>query len=315
MEMRRLGTSDLKVSPLMFGGNVFGWTADERMSFKLLDAWVDAGFNFIDTADVYSIWWPGNKGGESETILGKWLKRKGNRDKVIIATKVGMEMGPGKVGLSKPYIMRAVEDSLHRLGIDHIDLYQSHKDDPETPIDETLEAFGELVKYGKVRYIGASNYSAERLNLALKLSKEHGYPKFQSLQPIYNLCERSTYEGELESVCVENKLGVITFYSLAGGFLTGKYRTQESVDNSPRKIRVEKYWNDSGRKILKALDTASTNLNSTPAKVALAWAMARPSITAPIVSATNPDQLHDIIEATHLKLDDQTMTLLNEASA
>jgi aryl-alcohol dehydrogenase-like predicted oxidoreductase len=315
MEMRQLGNSDLKVSKLMFGGNVFGWTADEAMSFKLLDAWVDAGFNFIDTADYYSRFSPGNVGGESETIIGKWLKLNGNRDKVIIATKVGMEMGPGKVGLSKPYIMRAVEDSLHRLGIDHIDLYQSHKDDLETPMDETLEAFGEVIKYGKVRYIGASNYSPERLKLALKLSKEHGYPKFQSLQPIYNLCDRTVYEGELENTCVENGLGVITFYSLAGGFLTGKYRTRESVDNSARKIRVEKYWNDRGFKILKALDDVAAYLNSTPSKVALAWAMTRPSITAPIVSATNLEQINDLFEAARLNLDKSSIEALNQASS
>ncbi len=315
MKMRRLGNSDLKVSPLMFGGNVFGWTANEAMSFKLLDAWVDAGFNFIDTADYYSRFAPGNVGGESETILGKWLNRNGNRDKVIIATKVGMEMGPHKEGLSRPYIMRAVEDSLHRLNIDYIDLYQSHKDDPETPLDETLEAFGELVKHGKVRYIGASNYSPERLRLALKLSTEHGFPKFQSLQPIYNLYDRFVYEGELESVCVENELGVISFYSLAAGFLAGKYRDQESIEKSARKIRVEKYWNERGWKILDVLDRVAANLSSTPGKVALAWVMARPSITAPIVSATNLNQLHDIFEATQLKLGDQSIKALNEASA
>lgn len=315
MQFRQLGNSELKVSSLMFGGNVFGWTANEQMSFKLLDAWVDAGFNFIDTADYYSRFAPGNVGGESETIIGKWLKRKGNREKVIIATKVGMEMGPGKEGLSKPYIMRAAEDSLHRLGIDHIDLYQSHKDDPETPLDETLEAFGELVKLGKVRYIGASNYGSERLRLALKLSNEHGYPKFQSLQPIYNLCDRSVYEGELENTCVENGLGVITFYSLAGGFLTGKYRTHESIDKSARKIRVEKYWNERGWKILAALDTVAANLNSTPGNVSLAWVLTHPSITAPIVSATNLDQMNDLFEATKLKLDSDSMKTLNEASA
>ncbi|MBX9879365.1 MAG: aldo/keto reductase [Candidatus Obscuribacterales bacterium] len=315
MEMKRLGDSDLKVSPLMFGGNVFGWTANEAMSFRLLDAWVDAGFNFIDTADYYSRFAPGNVGGESETILGKWLNRNGNRDKVVIATKVGMEMGPGKEGLSKPYIMRAVEDSLHRLNIDHIDLYQSHKDDLETPLDETLEAFGELVKHGKVRYIGGSNYTPERLKLALKLSKEHGYPKFQTLQPLYNLYDRSQYEGELESVCVENGLGVISYYSLGAGFLVGKYRDKQSVDKSARKIRIEKYWNERGWKILKALDDVAANLNSTPGKVALAWVLARQSITAPIVSATNLTQLNDLFEATSLTLDNETMQTLNQASA
>lgn len=315
MEMRKLGNSDLRVSPLMFGGDVFGWTADEAMSFKLLDAWVDAGFNFIDTADVYSAWAPGNSGGESETILGKWLSRNGNRNKVIIATKVGMEMGPHKQGLSKPYIMRAVEDSLHRLKIDCIDLYQSHKDDPETPLDETMEAFGELVKHGKVRVVGASNYSPERLRQALKVSKEHGFPLFQSLQPIYNLYDRFEYEGELEKVCLDNNLGVISFYSLAAGFLTGKYRSQESVDASARKVRIEKYWNERGWKILAALDKVADNLNSTPGKVALAWVLNRPSITAPIVSATNLNQMNDLFEATRLKLDQSSIQLLNSASA
>ncbi len=315
MEMRRLGNSDLKVSPLMFGGNVFGWTADEAMSFRLLDAWVDAGFNFIDTADVYSAWAPGNKGGESETILGKWLNKNGNRNKVIIATKVGMEMGPHKMGLSKPYMMRAVEDSLHRLKVDCIDLYQSHKDDPETPLDETMDAFAELIKQGKIRYAGASNYSAERLQQALKISKQLGFPLFQSLQPIYNLYDRFDFEGELENTCVENGLGVISYYSLAAGFLAGKYRSEESVEKSARKIRVEKYWNERGWKILKALDETAATLNSTPGKVALAWVMARPSITAPIVSATNLVQLNDLFEATRLKLTNETIMALSEASA
>ena len=315
MEMRKLGNSDLKVSPLMFGGNVFGWTVDEAMSFKLLDAWVDAGFNFIDTADVYSIWAPGNKGGESETILGKWLSKNGNRNKVIIATKVGMEMGPHKIGLSKPYIMRAVEDSLHRLQIDCIDLYQSHKDDPDTPLDETMEAFAELIKHGKIRYAGASNYTAERLQQALSISKQLGFPLFQSLQPIYNLYDRFEYEGELEKTCVENGLGVISYYSLAAGFLAGKYRNQESVDNSARKVRIEKYWNERGWKILDALDRVAAKLNSTPGKIALAWVLARPSITAPIVSATNLNQLNDLFEATKLKLDNESLKALNEASA
>lgn len=315
MELRKLGNSDLKVSRLMFGGNVFGWTADESMSFKLLDMWVDAGFNFIDTADVYSIWAPGNKGGESETIIGKWLKRKGNRDKVIIATKLGMEMGPHKIGLSKPYMMRAVEDSLHRLQTDYIDLYQSHKDDPETPLDETMEGFAELVKNGKVRIVGASNYSPERLQQSLKVSREHGFPLYQSLQPIYNLCDRFVYEGELESICVKNNMGVITFYSLAAGFLAGKYRTQESIDKSARKVRVEQYFNERGLRILKALDAVAAELQSTPAKVALAWVLTRPSITAPIVSATNLEQMKDLFEAVNLKLDNASVDALNAASA
>src|SRR4051794_33836758 len=226
MELRRLGQSSFEVPPIAFGCNVFGWTADEATSFALLDAWLDAGFNFLDTADVYSRWHPGNKGGESETIIGKWLKARGNRDKVIIATKLGMEIAPGKKGLSRKYMMQAVEDSLRRLQTDYIDLYQSHRDDPDTPIEETLSAFGELIKQGKVREIGASNFSAARLAESLKISGEKGLPRYQSLQPHYSLVERSEFEGRLEDLCLQEKIGVIGYYSLASGFLTGKYRSK-----------------------------------------------------------------------------------------
>ena len=316
MKKRKLGNSGLEVAPLAFGGNVFGWTANEQTSFQLLDAFVAAGFNLIDTADIYSRFAPGNRGGESETIIGKWLKQGGRRDKVIIATKVGMEMGPDKKGLSKAYILSAAEDSLRRLQTDYIDLYQSHKDDPDTPLEETLEAYAQLMKEGKVRAIGASNYSAERLSEALGVSKAHGLPRYETLQPEYNLYDRAEYEEKLEPVCVENGLGVITYFSLASGFLTGKYRSAVDLSKSPRGERmVKKYLNERGFRILDALDQAARQANATPAQVALAWLIARPSVTAPIASATSLNQLNDLIGATKLELDEAAIELLNRASA
>ena len=315
MEVRRLGNSGLEVSPLAFGGNVFGWTIDEPTSFRLLDAFVSAGFNFIDTADVYSKWAPGNKGGESESILGNWLKSRGKRRQVVIATKVGVEMGPDQKGLSKAYIMRAVEASLKRLQTDYIDLYQSHTDDAETPLTETLEAYAQLVKQGKVRAIGASNYNAERLTEALRASKQFGYPSYQSLQPNYNLYDRAEYEAKLEAVCHENGLGVIPYFPLASGFLTGKYRSEADLAASKRGQFVKKYLNDRGFKILRALDEVARELHSTPAKVSLGWLMSRPGITAPIASATSVEQLNDLIGATDLKLDRASIERLNQASA
>jgi aryl-alcohol dehydrogenase-like predicted oxidoreductase len=315
MNNRMLGHSQLEVSPLCFGGNVFGWTADEARSFQLLDAFVDAGFNFIDTADVYSRWVPGHQGGESETILGKWLKRGGKREKVVIATKAGFEMGPDKKGLSKAYLFRAVEDSLARLETDYIDLYQSHIDDKETPIEETLDAYGQLIRQGKVRAIGASNYTGERSALALQVSKQRGFPRYESLQPLYNLYDRSGYESDLEPVCVANSLGVIPYFSLGAGFLTGKYRSENDLSKSPRGVRVKNYLNERGFRILGALDQIAKQHNSTPARVALAWLIARPSITAPIASATSLDQLNELIEATRLKLDSASIAALNQASA
>jgi len=314
MTTRNLGTSTLKVSPLCLGGNVFGWTIDEKTSFTILDALVAAGFNFIDTADIYSRWAPGNKGGESETIIGNWLKRTGNRSKVIIATKVGMEMDPSEKGLSKAYILRAVERSLQRLQTDYIDLYQSHQDDPATPIDETLEAYAELIKQGKVRVIGASNFTAERLAAALETSERHGYPRYESLQPHYNLYERARYEAALEPLCLEKKLGVIPYFSLASGFLTGKYRSEADLSKSPRGQGVKKYLDARGMRILAALDQVSQKMQSTQGKVALAWLLARPGITAPIASATSVEQLRDLIDATNLKLDGESIELLNKAS-
>jgi len=314
MKKHRLGDSELEVSPLAFGGNVFGWTADEAMSFRLLDAFVAAGFNLIDTADVYSRWVQGHEGGESETIIGKWLKRSGKRQAVIIATKVGKEMGSDEKGLSKSYIFQAVEASLRRLQTDYIDLYQSHDDDVDTPLEETLEAYGQLIKEGKVRAIGASNYSAKRLAEALQVSETHGYPRYQSLQPLYNLYDRTDYEKELEPLCREKGLGVISFFSLGSGFLTGKYRSEAELANRARAEMVKKYLNDRGYRILEALDSVAQQHSATPAKVALAWLISQPTVTAPIASATNLEQLTQLIEATALELDSSSMARLNQAS-
>jgi aryl-alcohol dehydrogenase-like predicted oxidoreductase len=314
MTKRKLGNSGIEVSPLAFGGNIFGWTVDETASFHLLDAFVDSGFDLVDTADVYSKWAPWNKGGESETIVGKWLKASGKREKVIIATKLGSEMHPDKKGLSRSYIFRAVEDSLARLQTDHIDVYQAHTDDLQTPLEETLEAFTELIKQGKIRAIGASNYSAERLAEALRASKERGLARYESLQPLYNLYDRAEYEATLEPLCLEKGLGVIPYFSLASGFLTGKYRSEAEVSKSARAQMVKKYLNERGFRILAALDQVAKQYNSTPGKISLAWLIARPSITAPIASATNLEQLTELIEATGLKLDDSSIDVLNRAS-
>jgi aryl-alcohol dehydrogenase-like predicted oxidoreductase len=315
VKKRKLGKSGPEVAPLALGGNVFGWTADEAMSFKLLDAFVAHGFNLIDTANNYSRWVPGHQGGESETIMGKWLKQRGVRDKVIIATKVGMEMGADEKGLAKAYILKEVEQSLKRLQTDYIDLYQSHIDDAATPLEETLEAYAQLVKQGKVRAIGASNYGGERLAQALEVSAKHGYPSYQSLQPHYNLYERSDYESNLEPVCRQKGIGVITYFSLARGFLTGKYRSDADLSKSPRGGGVKGYFNERGFRILETLDKVAKERGSTPARVSLAWLIARPSVTAPIASATNLEQLNDLIEATKLELDRGTIEELNRASA
>jgi aryl-alcohol dehydrogenase-like predicted oxidoreductase len=315
MRTRKLGNSGLQVGPLAFGGNVFDWTADEPTSFRLLDAFVAAGFNLIDTADVYSRWAPGHQGGESETILGKWLRKSGKRDQVVVATKVGLEMGSDEKGLSRAYIFRAAERSLQRLQIDCIDLYQSHTDDEATPLEETLGAFAELTKQGKVRAIGASNYTAERLAKALRVSRENGLPRYECLQPLYNLYDRAPFEEALEPLCVKEGLGVITYFSLAAGFLTGKYRSEADLSKSPRGAKVKNYLNDRGQRILRALDEVAGRCRSTPARVALAWLLARPSVTAPIASATSLEQFKDLVEATQLKLDATAVKWLNEASA
>ncbi len=314
MERRKLGNSGIETAPLALGGNVFGWTADEPTSFKLLDAFIDAGFSFIDTADIYSRWAPGNSGGESEAIIGKWLKRSASREKAVIATKVGMEMSPEKKGLSKAYILNEVEESLRRLQTDYIDLYQSHADDQTTPIEETLEAYGLLIKQGKVRAIGASNYTGPRLLQALRASDATGLPRYESLQPLYNLYDRADYETNLEPICVANGLGVISYYSLASGFLTGKYREAADAATANRGQVVKKYLDDRGFRILKALDKVAGDYRSTPAKIALAWLMARPSVTAPIASATSLDQLNELVDSTRIKLDTTAIQYLNDAS-
>ncbi len=315
MEKRQLGNTDLYVYPITFGGNVFGWTIDEKKSFEILDAFTGAGFNFIDTADVYSRWAQGNTGGESETIIGNWLNKNKNRDKVIIATKVGSDMGNGKKGLKKNYILQAAEDSLKRLKTDYIDLYQTHFDDESTPIEETLEAYQQLIKEGKVRHIGASNLSAERLKDSLQIAQENGLPLYETFQPHYNLYEREAFENGLEPLCLGNSLGVLNYYSLASGFLTGKYRSREDLGKSQRGGGVEKYLDDRGFKILAALDEVAKNLNTTQATVALAWLIHRPSVTAPIVSATSLTQLESIIAAPELDITAHEIELLTQESA
>jgi aryl-alcohol dehydrogenase-like predicted oxidoreductase len=314
MEQRRLGTSSLSIPPLVFGGNVLGWSADEATSFKVLDMMVDAGLNTIDTADVYSRWVPGHQGGESETIIGHWLKKRGKRDDVKILTKCGMEMpGRGK-GLSPAWIKQAIDDSLKRLQTDYVDLYQAHADDAATPIADTLGTYGELIKSGKVRAIGASNYTAPRLEEAMETSRKHNLPAYVSLQPHYNLVERPRYEEALEAVCQKHKLGVIPYYSLASGFLTGKYRSAADAGKSPRGGGATKYLDGKGPKVLAALDAVSSETKSTPTQVALAWMMARPSITAPIASASKAEQVGDLVKAATLKLSAAQIATLNAAS-
>jgi aryl-alcohol dehydrogenase-like predicted oxidoreductase len=316
MQFRPLGRSALQVSPLCFGGNVFGWTVDERTSFSLLDAWVDAGFNFIDTADVYSRWVPGHVGGESEAVIGRWLAQGGRRHKVVIGTKVGMEMGEGRIGLKPARIREAVEASLRRLQVDCIDLYQAHKDDEATPLQETLEEFDRLIREGKVRAIGASNYSAARLAEALDTSKRLGLPRYETLQPLYNLYDRAEFEHELQPLCQREQVGVINYYALASGFLTGKYR---SADDASRSARgggiVTKYLNPRGQRILSALDQAAQRTGATPGQVAIAWVMAQPAVTSPIASATSLPQLQELVRAAQLRLDDETLRSLDRASA
>lgn len=316
IETRQLGDSGIEVPLLTFGGNVFGWTIDQSTSFSLLDALVDKGLWFIDTADVYSRWAPGNKGGESETIIGHWLKKSGKRDSIVLATKVGMEMSPEKTGLKPQYIRQAVEDSLRRLQTDYIDIYQAHRDDEGTPLAETLNAFDLLIKEGKVRAIGASNYSAARLQEALQTSEKEGLARYETLQPEYNLYDRESYEAELEKVVTEHGLGVINYYSLASGFLSGKYRSAADASKSARgQGVVEKYLNPRGLKILASLDEISQAHQVSPTQVALAWQIARPGITAPIVSATSLTQLDDLVGATQLKLTQAEIEQLANASS
>lgn len=300
----------------MLGTNVFGWTADEPTSFDLLDRFVDAGLNALDTADVYSTWAPGNRGGESETIIGNWMKARGARDRVMLATKVGMDMGEGRTGLKAGYIQEAVEASLRRLQTDHIDLYFAHQDDLEVPLDETLEAFDRLLEAGKVRAIGASNYEAPRLRQALDVAQARGLARFEVLQPHYNLYDRMAYEVALEEAAVENGLGVVTYFSLAKGFLTGKYRAEPDFAKSERAARakLETHLDARGLRILAALDEIAAETGGTPAQVALAWLIARPSVTAPIASASKVAQLDELIGAVHLKLDQEAILRLDQAS-
>jgi aryl-alcohol dehydrogenase-like predicted oxidoreductase len=314
---RPLGRSGLAVAPLAFGGNVFGWTADEARSFALLDAFVADGFNLIDTADVYSRWAPGHQGGESETVIGRWLAaRPGVRARVVIATKVGMDMGDGRKGLRPEWIRQAVDDSLRRLQTDRIDLYQAHTDDAETPLAETLGAFAELIKAGKVRAIGASNYSAPRLQQALQTSAELGLPRYETLQPLYNLVDRAAYEAELQPLCVREGLGVINYFGLARGFLSGKYRSEADLAKSPRGPGVQQIaFNERGWRVLAALDAAAARLNAPLAAVALAWQMRQPGIVAPIASATSLAQWRELAAAATLELPADVADALTQASA
>lgn len=314
MQTHQLGHSGLQVSTLCLGGNVFGWTADEPTSHRLLDAFLAAGGNFIDTADSYSTWAPGHKGGESETVIGNWLKSGKNRGKAIIATKVGSEV-MGKKGLSRAYIISEVEESLKRLQTDYIDLYQSHRDDPATPVEETLEAYDLLMRQGKVRAIGCSNFTAERIVESLAASEVRKYPSYVSLQPNYNLYDRADYETKLEPTCLKEGLGVIPYFSLASGFLTGKYRSENDLNKSARGRFVQKYLNERGFHIIDALDVVANAHRAKPGQVAIAWLLTRPSVTAPIASATSMEQLQDLIAAVNLQLTAEDVKALNEASA
>ena len=315
MEKRKLGTTGFEVAPLALGGNVFGWTVDEAMSFRLLDAFVGAGFSLVDTADSYSRWVTGHQGGESETVIGRWIAQRGRHDDVIIATKVGSDMGQGHKVLRKDYILQAAEASLRRLRVDCIDLYQSHWDDENTPLEETLGAYEQLMRQGKVKAIGASNYSAARLQQALDIGKARGLPRYQTLQPLYNLYDRDTFEGELQDLCARENIGVITYFSLAAGFLTGKYRSAADFGKSARGPGMKKYLNPRGLKILDTLDEIARRCNATPAQISLAWLVSRPGVTAPIASATNLAQLDELLRATTLKLDADATQALERASA
>ena len=315
MQKRRLGRTDLAIAPLVLGGNVFGWTADEKTSFALLDRFVEAGLNCIDTADAYSRWAPGNKGGESETIIGNWMKSRGNHDRVVVVTKVGSDMGQGKKDLSAAYIERAVEASLKRLQVEAIDLYLSHWPDPATPYEETLGAYAKLLKAGKVRYVGCSNLDAGQLTAALSVASQRGLPRYEVLQPEYNLYDRGSFDGPLAELCRKENIGVITYFSLAKGFLSGKYRSEADLGKSPRGEGVRAYLNARGRRILAALEAVSARRSAAFAEVALAWAMAKPGVTAPIASATSLEQMESLIRSVQLKLTAEDMAELDAASA
>ncbi len=315
MDHRQLGSSPLTIAPLVFGGNVFGWTADQATSLTLLDAFADAGFNCIDTADAYSMWVPGHVGGESEAVIGAWLAARGGRDRVVIATKTGVELSPGNGGLAADRIERSVDASLKRLRTDYIDLFQSHVDDQSVPLEETLAAYAKLIKAGKIKAIGASNFTPARLAEALDIAERDGLPRFVSLQPFYNLAERARFEGPLEDLCLDRGVGVISYYSLASGFLTGKYRSAADLEGRARAGSVRNYMNERGAAILAALDEVAAEHGAKPSQVALAWLMHRPSVTAPIASATSVPQLQEIMGAVHLRLTEEQVSRLDEISA
>jgi len=306
MDRRPLGRSEIVIEPLVLGGNVFGWTADEQTAFPVLDAYVAAGFTAIDTADVYGK-------GASETIIGKWMKARGNRDQVHIFTKLGSEMAPGKKGLKAEYVREAVNASLKRLQTDYIDLYQSHRPDPDTPQEETLGAFDLLIREGKVRAIGSSNFTAPMLAEAIEIAIVKTLPRYESEQPEYNLYSRGSFEGELQDLCVKEEVGVIPYFSLAAGFLTGKYRSEEDFDKSPRGARMDRYFNAKGMKILGALDRVAKSSGATPAEISLAWLVAQPGVTAPIASATSVEQVESLARGVRLKLSDEDLRVLTEA--
>jgi aryl-alcohol dehydrogenase-like predicted oxidoreductase len=314
VQKRRLGRTGLQIAPLVFGGNVFGWTADAKTSFDILDRFVGAGFNAIDTADVYSAWAPGNRGGESETIIGDWMKSRGNRAEIVVVTKVGSPMGPGKKGLSAAYVAEAVEASLKRLQTDFIDLYLSHWPDPETPYEETLGAYQGLVKQGKIRSLGASNLNADQLRASFDAASARSLPRYDVLQPEYNLYDRASFDGALRDLCIAEEIGVITYFSLAKGFLSGKYRNEADLGQSPRGGAVKAYLNARGFRILAALDAIAAERGAKPAEVALAWLIARPGVTAPIASATSLAQLDSLIKAAALTLDADDLKALDQAS-
>ncbi|MBX3584375.1 MAG: aldo/keto reductase [Rhizobiaceae bacterium] len=315
MQKRRLGRTDLEIAPLVLGGNVFGWTADEKTSFQILDRFVDAGLNAIDTADAYSRWVPGNKGGESETIIGKWMKSRGNRDKVIVITKVGSDMGQGRKDLSAAYIARAVEASLQRLQTDAIDLYLSHWPDDSVPYGETLGAYQRLIEQGKIRWCGCSNLDAGQLEAALRVASQRKLPRYDVLQPEYNLYDRSSFDGPLRDLCMREDIGVITYFALAKGFLSGKYRSEADLGKSPRGEGIRDYLNARGTRILAALDSVSARHDAKPAEVALAWIIARPGVTAPIASATSIEQTDSLVRAARLQLTPVDLQELDTASA
>jgi len=315
MKKRTLGKSSLSIAPIAFGANVFGWTIDKKESFHILDEFVDNGFNLIDTADTYSSWVPGNKGGESETIIGNWLKQGNKRDRIVLATKFGGDMGQGKKGLSANYMKEAVEKSLKRLQTDYIDLYQSHYDDLETPQEETLEAFNQLVQEGKVRFIGASNLSAERINNSLKISKGNDWASYVSVQPLYNLYDREKFETEYADLVKKHELGVLNYYALASGFLSGKYRSENDLDLSKRGPGIKKYLGERGFRILSALDNLALKYEATQARIAIAWLLHKPEITAPIASATNQQQLSELLKAASQSLTKEDMQYLDRESA